>query len=116
MVTVVVAFNVLISLLCLYVAWQVWNLRRVLGAAADVLTDVERSTYEVLHGAPDAIKLGQTGTHGLRESYQQLELQLQKVQQVLMLLGLGQRILRSANRNSAWRSRSRRLQRSSRRR
>ncbi len=113
---VVVALNVLISLLCLYVAWQVWNLRRALGAAADVLTDVERSTYQVLHGAPDAINLGQLGTRGLRASYQQLDLQLQKVQQVLALLGLVQRIWRSASRSGAWRSRSRRLQRSRRRR
>jgi hypothetical protein len=93
MLQVVVILNVLISLLCIYVAWQVWNLRRTLAAAAAVLSDVERNTYAVLHGAPKAISQGQLGVHGLRERYQQLEVQLQKLQQVLILLSLIQRIL-----------------------
>lgn len=110
MVTVVVVLNVLISLLCLYVAWQVWNLRRTLAAVTEVLNNAERSTYLVLHGAPQAISQGQLGVHGLRESYQQLDLQLQKVQQVLALLGLLQNVWRSARRRSL-RSPSRRLRR-----
>lgn len=93
MLQVVVILNVLISLLCIYVAWQVWNLRRTLAAAAAVLSDVERNTYAVLHGAPKAIAQGQLGVHGLRERYQQLELQRQKLRQVLILLSLIQRIL-----------------------
>lgn len=95
MLTIVVVFNVVISLLCLYVAWQVWNLRRVLGAAADALFLAQRNTYNVLHGAPEAILQGQAGVGGARDSYQQLELQLQKVQQVLTLLSLVQRVWRS---------------------
>lgn len=95
MFAVVVVFNVLLSLLCLYVAWRVWNLRRALAAAANVLTSVERSTYAVLHGAPQNIYVGQSGVQGLGERYQQLELQLQRVQQVLTLLGLVQGVLRS---------------------
>lgn len=92
MLQTVVVLNVLISLLCLYVAWQVWNLRRALAAAADVLTNVERNTYTLLHGAPNNIYLGQLGVHGLKERYQQLQLQLQRVQQVLALLGLIQSV------------------------
>ena len=95
MVTIVVVLNVLISLLCLYVAWQVWNLRRTLAAVVDALTIAERNTYAVLHGAPNAIYKGQLGVHGLRERYQQLELQLQQVQKVLTVLGLLQSLLRS---------------------
>jgi hypothetical protein len=96
MVTVIVVLNVLISLLCLYAAWKVWNLRRVLAAAADAVTLAERNTYALLHGAPKNISQGQLGVHGLRERYQQLEQQLRKVQQVLTLLVLVQRILPSA--------------------
>jgi hypothetical protein len=120
MLQVVVVFNVLVSLLCWYVAWQVWNLRRALALAAQVLTLAELSTYDVLHNAPNAISVGQLGVHGLRERYQQLELQLQQVQQVLTLLGLGQRILQftmrrraifNSSASSVGASRSRRLQR-----
>jgi hypothetical protein len=94
MVTTVVIFNLLVSLICLFVAWRVWKLRLALAAAADVLASVERSTYSVLHGAPRGIINGQIGTRGLRERYQGLEPQLQKLQQVLQLLGLAQTVLR----------------------
>jgi len=112
MVTVVVVLNLLISLLCLYVAWRVWNLRRVLAATADALTLAERNTYNVLHGAPNAIYTGQLGVEGLRERYQQLNLQLQRLQQVLTLLGLVQSIWRTTSRRSTMRSRSKRSRRS----
>ncbi len=105
MLQVVVIFNVLLSLLCLYVAWQVWNLRRTLAATAAVLTDAERNTHAVLYGAPMAISQGQLGVHGLRDRYQQLELQLQKLRQVLAVLALIQSLwrlgLRSAVPNSS---------------
>ena len=97
MLTVVLIVNVLIALLCLYVAWQVWNLRRVLANVADTLISVERNTYAVLHGAPKAIITGQRGTRQLRKQYRQLQTQLQRAEQVLGLLSLGQ---------TAWRRRS----------
>lgn len=102
MLTVVVVLNLLISLICLGVAWQVWNLRRVLGAAADAILLAERNTYNVLHNAPEAILQGQEGVGGARDSYQQLEIQLQKVQQVLTLLSLIQRVWRSPISKSSW--------------
>lgn len=92
MLTVVVVLNVLISLLCLYVAWQVWNLRRVLGATADAVLVAERNTHKIFYGAPEAISQGQVAIGGVIDSYQQLELQLQKVQQVLTLLSLVQKV------------------------
>jgi hypothetical protein len=92
MLTFVVVLNVLISLICLYVAWQVWNLRRALRATADAVLLAERNTYKLLHGAPEAISQGQVGIAGARDGYQQLELQLQKFQQILMLLSLIQKV------------------------
>ena len=112
MVTLVVILNILLSLLCLYVAWQVWNLRRVLAATADAVTLEERNTYNVLHGAPNAIYNGQMGVEGLRERYQQLDRQVQQLQQVLTLLGLVRSIWQTTSRRSAMRERSKRLQRS----
>lgn len=110
MLQVVVVLNVLISLLCLYVAWRLWMLRRSLAVAVNVLTNFERTTYTVLHGAPKAIYQGQLGVSGLRARYQQLEQQWQKVQQVLALLGLLQSVWRIALSTNV-RSPSRRLQR-----
>jgi hypothetical protein len=104
MVTVVVIFNLLISLLGFYIAWRIWKLRRVLGAAADIGARAERSTYQVLHGAPQAISKGQIGVHGLKKRYQQLEFQLQRVQRVLMVLGFIQKTYRSRRRRRGKRS------------
>ncbi len=104
MVTVVVILNLLISLLGFYIAWRIWKLRRVLGAAADIVARAERSTYQVLHGAPQAISKGQIGVHGLKKRYQHLEFQLQRVQRVLMVLGLIQKTYRSRRRRRGKRS------------
>jgi environmental stress-induced protein Ves len=90
MVTVILMFNLLIALGCLYVAWRVWQLRRVLVRVTATLTIAERSTHRVLYGAPNKILRGQTGVYQLQQQYQQVALQLQKAQQILALLGMGQ--------------------------
>ncbi len=100
MITVVIVLNVLISLLCLYVAWYLWNLRRALAVAADVLTLFDRDTHNVLHRAPNAISQGQFGVRAMRGNYRQLETQLKQIQQVLALLSLVQRLLQVALRSS----------------
>lgn len=96
MLAIVIIFNVLISLLCLYVAWQVWNLRQALANAAEIVTAAERSVNDVLHNAPNAIGTAQLGADRLRKSYQRLELQIKQIRQILMLLGLVNGIWRSA--------------------
>jgi hypothetical protein len=100
MLTIVIVFNVLLSLLCFYAAWQLWNWRRALAIAADAVNFADRVTYEVLHGAPVAITQGQVGVRGMRGIYQQLEIQLQRIQQVLAVLGLVQTVLRTPTRYS----------------
>lgn len=104
MVVVVVICNLLIAGVCLYVAWQVWKLRKALAAAADALVIAERSTYAVLHGSPEFVLRGQGGTHHLRQQYRQLELQIRKVEQILSLLGVGQIVWQWYARSMARRS------------
>lgn len=88
MVTVVVVLNTFIALINFYIAWRVWKIRRVVAGAAKAILAAERSTYKVLHGAPNAISKGQTGVSAVRSRYQQLELQIQQVQQIVALLSL----------------------------
>ncbi|MEQ9355113.1 hypothetical protein [Coleofasciculus chthonoplastes] len=110
MLTVVVILNLLISLFGFYLAWRIWKLRRVIGAAADIVARAERSTYRVLHGAPQAISKGQIGVHGLKKRYQHLEFQLQRVQRVLMVLGFIQKTYQSRRRRRGKRSPAKRSQ------
>lgn len=90
MLTVVLVMNGLIGLVCLFVAWRLWRLKNQLSRTADTLISVERSVHRVLHGAPAYITRGQSSTHRLRHKLQQLELQLQRIQQVMALLSVGQ--------------------------
>ncbi|NJL38508.1 MAG: hypothetical protein HC899_18495 [Leptolyngbyaceae cyanobacterium SM1_4_3] len=64
----------------------------ILAKVTATLTTAERNTHAVLYGAPKGIGSGQTGIYQSRRSYQQLQLQLQQLQQILGWVRLGQRI------------------------
>ncbi len=89
MVTVVVAINITIALLLLYLARQIWIIRQRVTQIANTLIAVERSTRNVLVGAPNVISRGQQGIHGLRQGNEPLQLQMQQVKQVVSLLVFG---------------------------
>ena len=91
MIAIAVGFNVLISLVLLYSAWVIVKLRSRLAKIADKIIAAERTTYKVLHNAPNAISKGQKGALRLGQQYQQLDPQLQRVQQVLGLFSLGRK-------------------------
>ncbi|NEQ27472.1 MAG: hypothetical protein F6K28_52400 [Microcoleus sp. SIO2G3] len=94
MITVVVALNVLIALLCLAGAWFFWQLRRSLAAITHTLTEAERSTHEVLYNAPENIRSGQLGLYELRQAYRRSGFQWQRLQRGVLLLGLSRSIWR----------------------
>lgn len=89
MVVVVVLLNLALALYGFYLACHVWRLRQAFSRAADALIVAERSTYAVLHGAPEAILKGQMGARDLRLRYQQLEPKFQRARQALALVSMG---------------------------
>ncbi|XGV96845.1 MAG: hypothetical protein ACAF41_29490 [Leptolyngbya sp. BL-A-14] len=86
----VLVCNTLIGLFCLMAAWQLWRLKQRFARAANTLSSFERSVDRVLHRAPELIGRRQAGMHQLREQYRGLEPQLERAQQALALLSLGQ--------------------------
>ncbi len=92
---IVIALNLLISLLCLFVAFRVWRLRQTLSRVADALVKAERKTHAILHKAPHSIIKGQRGTSTLQRRYRSLMNQVRQVQQILaivsLVLGVGHR-------------------------
>jgi tRNA U38,U39,U40 pseudouridine synthase TruA len=94
MLTAVVIINVLISLLCFYIAAKVWKVRRVLEGFESRIAAMNRCTSYVLSKSPDFIATRQQAARQLRRNYLQLELQLQQVQQLLGLLGWGRMLWR----------------------
>ncbi|MBE9227197.1 hypothetical protein IQ264_17355 [Phormidium sp. LEGE 05292] len=90
MIAIVVTINILIALFNFYLAWRIWQIRRSIAGATRAILAADRNTYNVLHNAPKTIIIGQKGTKSLREQYQKLEIQLEKLGQVLGILNFTQ--------------------------
>jgi hypothetical protein len=90
MVNFVLVANGIIGLVCLLIAWKLWKLKCYLAHAADKLTTAERNVHRVLYPAPEFILRGQSGTSHLRRNLADLEPQIQRIQQLMSLLSMGQ--------------------------
>ncbi|MEH2349684.1 MAG: hypothetical protein V7K55_17140 [Nostoc sp.] len=92
MVILVILVNTLISLMLLYVAWRIWQLKQQLAYIADRLTVYEICTHTALDKAPENIYLSQENIYQLRQRNQGLQIQIQQVRQIISLLLQGQQI------------------------
>jgi hypothetical protein len=92
MVILVILVNTFISLILLYVAWRVWQLKQQLAYIADRLTAYESCTHIALNKAPENIYLGQQNIYNLRQRNQALQIQIQQVRQIISLVLLGRQI------------------------
>lgn len=86
MVRIVIVANILIALAALWTALQLLQVRRILQGVVKTLDDVERSTHNVLGGAPEVIIIGQKGVAGLRQTLPQLEKKQRNVTRFLSLI------------------------------
>ncbi len=98
MLVAVIIINVFISLVCFYIAWKIWQMRRKIALCEARITALDRCSTNVLAKSPNFFARKQQGAHQLRRNYQQLELQLQQLQQLLGLLGLGRMLWRRRDR------------------
>ena len=92
MVILVILVNTLISLILLYVAFRMWQLKQQLACIADSLVGYESCTHAALNKAPENIYLSQDNFYNLRQKNQVLQMQIQQVRQIISLLLLGQQI------------------------
>lgn len=90
MVTIVVIFNLIIAAILLYVARRVLLIRQKLRRINNKLIAIERSTQVALSITPNAIYQGQMGIYQLKQGNEPLQLQIQRMKQVLSLLVIGQ--------------------------
>ena len=96
MIFSVVVINLFITLVNIYLAVKIWQLRRQLKRTTKTLIKCEKRIYLVLSPAPQFIVQGQKNIDNLRHSYQSLQFQLQKIRQLLWLLSLIYRFGRKA--------------------
>lgn len=99
MIIVIIGFNLLLTVINLYIAWRIWKLRLFLVKVTETLKNVERITYSVLHSTPPPILGFQQGTRNLKQSYTQLESQIRQLQKIIALLSLVTNLWRWSNLN-----------------
>ncbi|PPS45076.1 hypothetical protein [Chroococcidiopsis sp. TS-821] len=92
MVTVVICINLGLTLVLLFIAWQIWRFRLKLAQIADVLLVYERVTRAALQRTPEAIAVGRMAIRQTRQGDISQELKLLRIQQVLNLLVVGLQI------------------------
>ena len=90
MVVTIIIINVLIASILLYAARRIWLLRRRFQRLNNTLIAVNHSTGAALSGTPNAIYKGQMGIYQLKQRNEPLQIQIQRVRQVLSLLSVGQ--------------------------
>lgn len=88
MVTVVVFINLGLTLVLLYVAWQIWQLRLKLARIADILLVYERVTRAALQRTPDAIAVGTTAIRQTRQPHTPQEVKQLRIKQFFNLLAV----------------------------
>ena len=96
----VIVFNVLISLINLWLAWYIWKLRRTLSNLADTLSIFEENTEKILQITPEVVLKAQTGSNYARRVYAQWQEQQLKLKQVLTIVVFVSKILRGKLRDN----------------
>lgn len=94
LVILVVVFNFLLGVACLWIAARIWQFRQTLAVIADRILGVEQAIHQVLYPAPNVIRKAQTGTNRLREYYARLGIQFERVQRIISILSLVQLFMR----------------------
>ena len=94
MIFLIIAVNLSITLLNIYIAIRIWQLRIIIAKIATIIVSYESYFSVVLQTAPQVIYQGQQNVVRVRQQYQLLQLQTTKVRQVFWLLNQSYQIWR----------------------
>lgn len=93
MVILVVLINIFISIIFFRMAIQIWLIKQKLILITDSLSSYESLSNTALDTATESIYTGKDKIYSLRQKNQNLQLQIQKLRQILNLMILGRKIL-----------------------
>ena len=94
MLFLIIAVNLSISLLNLYIAIRIWQLRILTTRINAILINYERYFNLVLSVAPQVIYRGQNNIYLTRQRYELLQLRVSQIRQLILLLNQSYRIWR----------------------
>lgn len=92
MIFFVVVTNLLITLINIYLAVKILQLRQLLVKTTNALLSCEQRIEILLSPAPQIILKGQKNLDHLQQRYQLLQMQLEKIRRLLALLSLIYRV------------------------
>ncbi|TAE61254.1 MAG: hypothetical protein EAZ76_09380 [Nostocales cyanobacterium] len=96
MVILVIFINLFISIIFFYLAIQIWLLKQKLVLITNSLNSYQIIINEILYTSIASIYTGKEQIHNLRYKNQILQLQIQKLRQILDLIILGRNILQKS--------------------
>lgn len=94
MIFLIVAINLSITLLNIYIAIRIWQVRLITAKITAILINYESYFHVVLNVAPQVIYQGKNNIYQVRQRYQLLQLQATKIRQLIWLLNWSYRIWR----------------------
>jgi len=86
MIFLIVAINLSITFLNVYIAIRVWQLRSLVARITNILINYESYFNVVLQATPVVVYQGQSNIYQARQQYQLFQLQLTKIRQLIWLL------------------------------
>ena len=94
MIFIIIAINLSITLLNIYIAIRIWQLRGLIARISGIFDNYAGYFNLLLKVAPLVIYQGQNNISQVRDRYQRLQSQSVKIKQLIWLLNQGYRIWR----------------------
>lgn len=94
MIFLIIAVNLSITLLNIYIAIRIWQLRIIIARITTILVNYEGYFSVLLPAAPQVMSQGQHNIAQFRQQYQLLQQQIVKIRQLFWLLNQSYKIWR----------------------
>jgi len=97
MIYLIVAINLSLALLNIYIAIRIWQLGLLVARISTIIGNYESYFNLVLQSAPIILYQGQNNIHQARQRYELLQMQAAKLRQLVWLISWSYRAWRRSN-------------------
>ncbi len=89
MIWIAIAIQLILSAGLLWAAWQIWMLKKALTATVKTVDGWTEACQNGLQVSSPSLEVARGGVGSLREQYQKLQTQLERIRKLLSVLGRG---------------------------
>ena len=94
MIFFVVTINLLVAIFNIYLAFRIWQIRKIITLITAIITNCEIYLGYVLSNAPNIIGQQQENIYQFRQRYKLLQLQIQQIRKIVIVINWIYRIWR----------------------